>query len=81
MGDLAAPDGDFQLRQAATGQRYRRRFDLLTFWGCGIKNNSVGRARLPSECNGFLHGVNIKQSGPTRDNNERCRADRLNYAH
>lgn len=80
MGDLAAPDGDFQLRQAATGQGYRRRFNLLAFWRRGVENHGVGCARLPRERDGFLHGVDVKQSGPTRNYNERCRLDRFDDA-
>jgi hypothetical protein len=80
MGDLAAPDGDFQLRQAATGQRYRRRFEFMALWRRRVENDGVGRASLPRERNGFLHGVDIKQSGTTRNYDERCRLDRFDDA-
>jgi len=80
VSDLTAPDRDFQLRKALTSQGYRRRFDVLTFWWRGVENDGEGRARLPRECDGFLHGVDIKQSGSARDNNERCRLDSFDCA-
>lgn len=55
-------------------------FEFLALWRRRVENDGVGRASLPRERNGFLHGVDIKQSGPTRNYDERCRLDRFDDA-
>jgi hypothetical protein len=72
MRDLAAPHRDLP---ALARHPHGRRFQMLTFGRSRVENDGVGRARLPRERDGFLHGVDIKQTRPARNNDKRGRFD------
>ena len=69
------------MSQVTTSRGYCRRFNFLTFWWRSVNNHGIGRAHLPRERDGFLHSVDVKQSGSAWNNDECRRLDSFDDAH
>ncbi len=81
MGDLAAPDGNLQPRQAFARRGHCRRLNVVAFGRRGIENHRIGRPRLARVADGFLDCVEIKQARPARNDDQRRGLDGFDDTH